>query len=1401
MADARVELLRQLLPQCMLADWVRLGTRLLRVLRDDRHAVRHDALLNRLLEQARASVALRERRRDSLPAIHYPPELPITSRRQDIINAIRDHPVVVVAGETGSGKTTQLPKMCLEAGLGIEAKVACTQPRRVAALSISKRIAFELGVPWGREVGCKIRFDDRSSPESYLKLMTDGILLAEIQGDPQLAEYNAIIVDEAHERSLNIDFLLGYLKGLLERRNDLKLIITSATIDTESFSRAFGNAPVIEVSGRVFPVDVIYSPLDGDSEETGEITYIDAAVNAVETIVYEDTPGDVLVFMPAERDIRETRDLLEGRVGRRCEVVPLFGRLSSSDQQRVFEVSNRRKVVVATNIAETSLTIPGIRWVIDTGLARLSRYNPRTRTKRLPIEPVAQSSANQRKGRAGRVEQGICIRLYSEEDFEERPRFTQPEIQRSNLADVILRMKAFRLGEIETFPFVNPPESAAIQSGYRLLRELGAIDAEGMLTRLGADLAHLPIDPTLGRMLLQAKSEHATAELLIIASGLSIQDPRDRPMDRKESANEAHRRFVDPKSDFLTLLNIWREFHDQWEKLKTQNQMRRFCKTNFLSYSRMREWQDLHAQLSGALQDPRLSGNDPERPSSAPSRASRDGAGYEAIHRSILAGLLGHVATLAERNTYTAIGNRRVVVFPGSALNERPVKPKKGENQARDPKKIRTSQPPWIVAGEIVETSQLFARTLAVIDPRWLVDLAAHICTRSYETPHWSARAGQVMAQEKVLLYGLEVFRRKVAYGRVDPAEATRLFIRAALVEERLLGDPDEDVEAGAPRTAGASGKPGSRLARQPDPRLAGRDEPLKGNGPERRGADPGRFSFMEHNHNVRQKIENWQTRIRTRELPNVDDALFDFYSRRIENISSVHELDRLLRDPAVAASLCVSDQDLAGGAHIDYDERAFPDSAELGGQPVALSYAYAPGEERDGVTVRLSIDLARVVSGSSVEWAVPGLRSDKVAELLRGLPKTLRRQLMPFPAKIDEIVREFEPSGRSFLADLARFITSRYGVTVTESDWRDQVLPPHLQSRLEIEGTDGKVLGAGRDLEELRSRFAKAQAEERSNVWADAARRFERFDLQGWSFGDLPERIVVSERQGMPLLGWPGLEWDERHLNLRLFQTREASLMASLKGVQGLIEIALGKEFAWLRRDLGAIAKLAPLISGWTSVDLLEEQAYTHLRAHVMQGQPLTALTRALFDEAVAESRQRMLGLGGPFVASLEKIFRSRQEILARCGKPATPVPSRTLRLSDLQSMELPVKVSPTSQLMRAELESLVPPDFLLKTPNSQLQHLPRYLKGVLIRGERAASNPPKDQERARRVVPYVQALAGFQRASVGSLEGRHRLQELRWMIEEFKVSLFAQELGTATPISEKRMDQQLERVREVWG
>jgi len=1371
MADARIEELKTLLPQCLLPDWVRLGRRLARLLRDRHHPNQRDALLERLRQQVSASIALREERRLNVPRVTYPRELPITPRKDEIVAAIRAHQVVVIAGETGSGKTTQIPKMCLEAGLGIEAKIGCTQPRRVAALSISRRIAEELSVTWGREVGCKIRFDDRSSPQTYIKLMTDGILLAETQGDPDLSEYNTIILDEAHERSLNIDFLLGHLKGLLTRRKDLKLIVTSATIDTQAFSRHFDNAPIIEVSGRMYPVEVQYQPLDAASEERGEVSYVDAAVQAAERILYETNSGDLLIFMPGERDIRETSDQLEGRFSGAAEIVPLFGRLSSGDQQRVFAPCSRRKIVIATNIAETSLTIPGIRYVIDAGLARISRYNPRTRIKRLPIEPVSQSSANQRKGRAGRVQEGVCIRLYPEEDFNGRPLFTQPEIQRANLAEVILRMKAFHLGDIETFPFVQPPAPAAIANGYTLLQELGALDEQRALTRLGEDLARLPIDPTLGRMLLQSQQEHATRELLIIAAGLSIQDPRERPLEQKDAAAAAHKQFSDPQSDFLSLLNIWNAVHDEWDRLRTQGQRRKFCKQRFLSYLRMREWQDVYSQLHDALDD------------LGTLKLNESNAAYDSIHRSILAGLIGHVAHFEGRNAYKAAGNRLLSVFPGSALYARGEPQKKAAIRGnKPPPKPKSNQPPWIVAGEIVETSQLFARTVAGIDPEWIFQLAPHCCKLTHQNPHWNPRVGNVLVDEIVTLHGLEVQRRKVAYGNINSKDATAIFIRSALVEENLL--PSRNSRPGDDADADSD-----------DVRIL---TPVA----ETKQELPPQYRFLSHKRSIREKIENWRTRVRHYALGDLDEALAQFYARHLSDVSSLHDLNRVLRDPAAREGLFITEEELAGGQSLSYDAAAFPDAVAVSGQLASLAYAYAPGEEHDGVTIELPFTVAQSASSAAIEWAVPGLREEMINELLRALPKSIRRELMPLSAKVAEIVAEFQPAGRSFLQDLASFLHRCYGVKVEAADWPPNALPAHLRPRIEIVDHERKSLGAGRDLGQLQQHLkqTKLQPETKSDSadWTRAAREWERFGLTEWTFGDLPERITVTESPGLPVYAWPGIEFAEGLVNVRLFRGRDAARSASLTGVQRLVELAIRRDLAWLEKDLRALSRYDALYAPVGDSAELRETAFEHLKRHVLPSESLPALTRAHFDAAVAESHRRLSGLAPQFLDRLGPILHLRQQIQQRVRAVTTPAPAGSRKLSSLSQLGSPAPVTATDPIA-VELASLVPARFLERIDYDRLPHLQRYLKALLIRSERAALNPAKDQERLRQLAPYQRALRELQAQPSPSPEAQRHIEAFRWMVEEFKVSMFAQELGTAIPVSPKRLDQQLEMARRT--
>lgn len=1264
--------------------------------------------------------------------IRYPADLPITARREDILAALRSSQVMILAGETGSGKTTQLPKMCLEVLGDSPGVIGCTQPRRVAAMSVSKRVAEELDVQWGREVGCKMRFSDDTSRETRVKFMTDGILLAEIQSDPLLRHYSILILDEAHERSLNIDFLLGYLKSLLEKRPDLKLVVTSATIDTEAFSAHFGGAPIIEVSGRLYPVDIRYQPVAEDDEDSG---YIDAAIAAVEQVLLETTDGDVLVFMPTERDIRDTRDALDGRLGRGMEVLALFGRMASHEQQRVFSPGAKRRVIIATNVAETSITLPRIRYVVDTGLARMSRYNPRTRTKRLPVEAISQSSANQRAGRAGRLQDGVCIRLYDEEDFNKRPRFTQPEIQRSNLAEVILRMKAFRLGEIETFPFINPPVNASIRAGYDLLHELGALGETHEMTATGRELANLPLDPTLGRMLLQAREEGCLEDMLIIAAGLSIPDPRERPEDKREQAQAAHKHFASPESDFLSLLKIWQQGPDA-ESGGGKNQLRKYCKSYFLSFTRMTEWRDVWQQLRDTFREDRKAQSKPPAPppnplpatgargpeSSSLSLGERAGVRdakvdanqihQQALHRCILAGHLGHIATRLERNQYKAAGNREVMVFPGSNLYER------REKQGGKPGQEKTRQPLWIVAGEIVQTSQLFARSIARIDPQWAAELGAHLVERRYSEPHWSAKAGRVLVTERLLLHGLEVKRQPIDFGKIDPVAATQLFIRGALLE-------------------GTTNLP---------------------------------HRFFQHNQKLRDRLETTLTRVRSSRVYAIEEHLFEYYRARIQDISSVHDLNKLVnaRIREEPGFLCAREEDLTGGEDLSCDLEMFPDAASLGNSVLPISYAYKPGQEDDGVTVQVPLPMAEHLTSGQVLWMVPGLREEQITTLLRALPKAVRRELIPLEAKAREIARDFDPGRLDFHEALAEFLRQRYRLDVKAADWNAQTLPDYLQPRVEVMGQGNKTVMTSRDVDSIRETMRKQ--ERKSDAWDITAKRFEDYALSTWSFGDVPETLLIETINGVPVLGHPGLMLRDDEVDLRLFKTPEEARKHTPAAIRKLAENLLGKDIAWLHKELRVLdvkaaapqtlnfqSGLAALGSTPVATAAVENKATAacdHLLAHALRLEPLHPLTQKRFIEMCERVRRDLPALTHRLRDLLKQTEELRQKILA--------FPKRYTGLEQ-------------------DLARLLPPNLLSVTPHSQLQHLPRYLKAILMRAERAANNPAKDLEKAACISDFN----GWEQEVKDS-----NREAFRWLFEEYRVSIFAQELGTAQPVSVKRLE-----------
>ena len=1268
-----------LLPACMLKDGMEIARQLRQIQRQKR---RDTGRLKNLKVRAERSAALRKDRGENPLSVTYPEALPISARKDEIVRAIREHPVVIVAGETGSGKTTQLPKMCLEAGCGVAAKIACTQPRRVAALSVSRRIAEELNVAWGAEVGCKIRFKDETAPETRIKMVTDGMLLAEIQGDPNLYEYDTVIIDEAHERSLNIDFLLGYLRLLQKRRPELRIVITSATIDTEAFSKAFDNAPIIEVSGRMYPVDVQYLPIEDLAGET----YIDAAVTAVDMVV-DAGRGDVLVFMPTEKDIHETRRRLEGRHFRFTEILPLFGRLTAGDQQKVFHKQRYRRIVVATNIAETSITIPGIRYVIDTGLARISRHNPRNQTHRLPVEEISQSSARQRAGRCGRVQNGVCIRLYDEKSFLSRPEYTQPEIQRSDLAEVILRMIALRLGDVETFPFIDPPRSQAIQGGFNVLRALDAIDDNKRLTPLGRDMARLPLAPTVSRMILQARKERALREVLVIASAISIQDPRVRPLEQEKAADQEHKRFVDGESDFIALLNIWKAYHDTFEKLRTQSQMRRFCKQHFLSFNRMREWRDIYMQIRHTLRE------------MGDFRMNRDDAEYDAIHRSVVSGLLGNVAQKKEGNMYRAARGRDVMLFPGSGLFQR------REGSEEDKK----NTPGWVVAAEVVETSRLFARTVARIQPSWLVELGAHLCRASYKEPFYSVRSGRVLATETLTLHGLQVGQKRVGYGRIDASAATEIFIREALVNDEV--------------------------------------------------ALP--YPFVTQNRDLRARVETWQMQQRLMQFLDLDEAAYRFYAERLENISSTHDLNRLIKRKG-ADFLLMSEKHLAG-EQVDFDRDAFPDFLEVDGEQVPLSYAYRPGQDRDGVTLQLPYKMVHFVQPEVLDWLVPGLLEEKITHLLRGLPKSIRKRFVPVPDKAREIAAVLQPTHSAFLDSLSAHILSHYGIEISQNDWNVRDLPDHLQMRVEVRDEKEKAIVAARDLRVLREQLDAREEDVQSDAWMRAQKQVSRRDVTGQTIGELPERVEVMQAGGMPVFGYVGLKREGDRVDVCLFKRADEAERETRAGWMRLCEREMRDEMRALKRSLGDLAQFEG------GREALREGAYANLMAHLFTREAAFPITRQRFDSRVQQARLYLQHLAPQLIQAMASLFETHREIrLLRGGYPE----------------------------MEADVARLMPPDFLRQTPYDQVLHLSRFLKAIVIRAERAMLDPMKDRQKADQVQPFQDAVDELMDSELTG-EKRDAVQALRWMVEEFRVSVFAQELGTAQKVSPKRLYDKLEQVR----
>ncbi|MBW1987971.1 MAG: ATP-dependent RNA helicase HrpA [Deltaproteobacteria bacterium] len=1259
-----------------------------------------------------ASAEKRLRRQENLPALSYPEDLPITAKREEIVSAIRENQVVVVTGETGSGKSTQIPKMCLEAGRGLSGVVGVTQPRRIAAVTIAQRIAQELSQPVGEAIGYRIRFQERGTRGRipYVKLMTDGILLNEIQSDRLLSAYDAIMVDEAHERSLNIDFVLGVLRRLVKRRDDLSVIITSATLETEKFSKAFGNAPIIEVSGRTYPVSVRHEPLEegGDPSEGG---YVDAAVAAVEKIFARGGPaGDVLVFMPTENDILETCDLLRARDFFDTEVLPLYARLSGPEQARVFAPSGRRRIVVATNVAETSVTIPNIRYVVDTGLARISRYSPRTRTTSLPVSRVARSSADQRKGRAGRVAEGVCVRLYSEEDYLARPEFTPPEILRSNLAEVVLRMAASKLGDPAEFPFVDPPRKRNIADAVRELEELGAVaPARGrgkrkgvVLTKRGRTMARLPLDPRLARILIQAEAEACLPQALVVVSALSIADPRTRPAESEAEADRAHQAFADPRSDFLTLLNLWNAYHRLEARGASVSARRRFCRENFLSFGRMREWKDVYREVRTQLAE--------EGFSRAPAAGVLRAPDYAALHRAVLSGYLSNIALVKEKNIYQAARGREVMLFPGSSLFNRGGR--------------------YVVAAEMVQTTRLFARTAAVVEPAWIEDLAGDLVKKAYSRPRWDRDRGEVVADCRVSLFGVPLAEgRKVSYGPVAPGEAADIFIRQGLLEQDL----------------------------------------------------PGRWPFLSHNRKVLARVEAMESRLRRRDLAVSEDRLAAWYAARLPGVNRTADLKKRIREQGSDDFLRMEPEDVLAKAPDAAELSLYPEKVSVSGEKVAVSYVFAPGDPADGATLRLPASLAGTVFPHGLERIIPGLLRDRVVALVKALPKAYRKALVPAAQSAQRLFEEVRKGSGPLAEDLSAAARRLFSADVPPAAWPLSSLPDHLNLRVALVDARGGEIAAGRDLPRVLGGLA-AVAKAPPALLAKARRRWEKTGLTRWDFGDLPRNVALDDKGSAR--AFPALSPNGDKADLVLLEDAAEAARVHPRGVLALARNALKREIKPAARLFSLSGKAREAARDLGGAGKVESRLVESFLASRL-ARPVR--TREAFESLLREESPRLYNLAADRADAVDEVLEAYAETRARL-------------VSLMRSRSDPA-AGTFLEGLHARARSLLPPSFPELYGNKRLMDVSRYLAALRVRAERGLARPAADAAREARVAPFEKALneearALSPRASAGK---RQALEEFYWMIQEFRVSLFAQEMKTAYPVSEKRLQRKLEEIRRM--
>lgn len=1293
------------LSELSLRDEHRIGRRLEGARRIRKPDARAAVLAEIAADVDKASARMAERG-SRLPKITYPQELPVSQKKDDIAAAIRDHQVVIVAGETGSGKTTQIPKICMELGRGLRGMIGHTQPRRIAARTVAERVADELKTPLGEAVGWKVRFTDQVNPDAtYVKLMTDGILLAEIQTDRELRAYDTIIIDEAHERSLNIDFLLGYLAQLLPKRPDLKVVITSATIDPERFSRHFGDAPIVEVSGRTYPVEVRYRPLLEEDAEDSDRDQITAITDAVEELQGEGK-GDILVFLSGEREIRDTADALNKKNYRFTEVLPLYARLSHAEQHRVFQQHTGRRIVLATNVAETSLTVPGIKYVIDPGTARISRYSHRTKVQRLPIEAISQASANQRKGRCGRTSDGICIRLYSEDDFVARPEFTDAEILRTNLASVILQMTAAGLGEIEKFPFIDPPDHRNIRDGVQLLQELGALDPtqkdpKKRLTEQGRKLSQLPVDPRLARMVLEADKNGCVREVMVIAAALSIQDPRERPAEKQTQADQQHARFKDETSDFLAFLNMWRYVREQ-QKERGSSSFRRMCKAEYLNFLRIREWQDIYTQLRTVAKQMGINLNEDDAPE-------------QQVHISLLAGLLSHIGMKdvkeGAKNEYLGARSAKFAVFPGSALFKKP--------------------PRFIMSAELVETSRLWARVNAKIEPEWVEPLAQHLLKRTYSEPHWEKDAAAVMAYEKVTLYGVPIIaQRKVNYGRIDAEVSRDLFIRNALVE-------------GDWRT---------------------------------------HHKFFAANRKLLTEVEELEHRARRRDILVDDETLFDFYDQRVpEDVVSGAHFDswwkkKQREEPELLdfeRSMLINER--AG----DVSKDDYPDTWRQGALKFKVTYQFEPGADADGVTVHVPLQVLNQVTADGFDWQIPGLREEVVIELIRSLPKPIRRHYVPAPNYAKAFLDRAVPLQEPLHVTLARELQRMVGVPVSPDDFDLTRVPDHLKITFRITDERRKKLAEDKDLEALKLQLRPKARKALSQAAAATAEKtggaaVERSGLTDWSFGAL-SRVFETRRAGQPVKAYPALVDDGSEANtvsVRLFDTEAEQQQAMWKGTRRLI----------LRNIPVNPAKFA-------------SDKLTNAQKIALSANPHGSI-QALFADCAMAAADKLIGdFGGPAwdEESYRKLYEKvRAEIVDTTVRTVDQVQQV---LAAWQACERRLKSTKSPTLLanltdvRAQLDALIGPGFVTATGIRRLPDLMRYMVAADRRLQQMPTNVQRDTARMEKVHEMQDEYAWLLEQLPQGRPVPQEVLDIRWMLEELRVSYFAHALGTAYPVSDKRI------------